>query len=159
MPDPHLTGDDVIEILGLEPLPDEGGMFRRAWGSDYGSAIYFLLRPNDFSAFHRLTGPELWHYYGGDPARLILISEAGELARLTLGMDLRAGERPLHVVEPGTWMAAETTGQWTLLGTTMAPSFDVAEFELGRREDLLRLCPAAADEVVRLTRPDPSRGG
>jgi len=153
MPESRLTGQDVVEFLGLEPLPDEGGMFRRVWATDHGSAIYFLLRPGDFSAFHRLRDPELWHYYGGDPALLVLISEDGEVTRHTLGIDIRAGHRPLQVVAPGTWMAAETTGEWTLLGTTMAPPFDPSGFELGDRQHLLDLCPAASEEIARLTRP------
>lgn len=152
MPDTHLTGEDIVELLGLEPLAEEGGMFRRVWGNDYGSAIYFLLRPGDFSAFHRLDRPELWHYYGGDPALLVLIDGDGRVTRHTLGMELRSGQRPIRIVEPGTWMAAETTGEWTLLGTTMAPPFDEAGFELGDRQELIRLCPAAADEITRLTR-------
>ena len=116
------------------------------------TAIYFLLRPGDFSAMHRLGGPEIWHYYGGAPATLVLLHPDGSIARHVVGSDLLAGERPLRPVEAGVWMGAETTGQWTLLGTTMAPPYDPAGFELGRRETLTAEYPAAAADIERLTR-------
>lgn len=148
----RLSVDSVISQLGLEPLLDEGGMFRRVWRSEHGSAIYFLLRPGDFSAMHRLGGPEVWHHYSGAPVRLLLLHPQGTVERPLLGSDLLAGERPMVVVEGGTWMGAETMGDWSLLGTTMAPPFDPGGFELGDRDSLLAGYPGAAADISRMTR-------
>lgn len=148
----ELSSQQVIELLELEPLAGEGGWFRREWTSPHGSAIYFLLRPGDFSALHRLTGPELWHHYAGATVRLVLLRPDGSGTALHLGDDLDSGERPLAVVEAGTWMGAETCGEWSLLGTTMAPPFDPEGFSLGRREDLLRQYPHMEKDILRLTR-------
>lgn len=127
-------------------------MFRQVWRSEHGSAIYLLLRPDDFSAMHRLTGPELWHHYAGAACRMLLLHPGGEVERPRLGMDLAGGERPLVAVEPGTWMGAETLGEWSLLGTTMAPPYDPAGFVPGDREDLSTRYPEATLEITRLTR-------
>lgn len=142
----------MIELLRLEPLPGEGGLFARIWRSEHGTAIYYLLRPGDFSALHRLTGPELWHHYAGAPARMLLLHPEGSVDHLHLGDDLSSGERPVVVVVAGTWMGAETAGDWSLLGTTMAPPFDPAGFELGEREELAVRYPGAAEDIRRLTR-------
>jgi len=147
-----LTPEQIVDLLELEPLSHEGGMFRRVWHNDYGSAIYFLLRPGDFSALHRLSGPELWHFYAGAPALLLLLHPDGSIERHFLGADLLAGHRPLAPVEAGVWMGAETTGEWTLLGTTMAPPYDPEGFELADRDELVPDYPAAADDIERLTR-------
>lgn len=149
---PALAAERIIDLLRLEPLPDEGGMFRQVWRSPHGSAIYFLLRPDDFSAMHRLIGPELWHHYAGAPVRLLLLRPDGRVERHRLGTDLEAGERPLVMVEEGVWMGAETTGEWSLLGMTMAPPYDPAGFELGDREELAARYPKAVSEISRLTR-------
>lgn len=147
------TADEVIERLGLLPLSLEGGMYRVVWRDEASSAIYFLVRPDDFSALHRLTGPELWHHYGGAPARMLLLGPGGTIDRPVLGDDLADGQRPLIPVPADTWMAAETEGAWSLLGTTMAPAFEPDHFELGDRDDLTARYPEAAEQIARLTRP------
>ncbi|MGB5756261.1 MAG: cupin domain-containing protein [Acidimicrobiales bacterium] len=150
-----LTADEIVDLLALEPLPAEGGMWAQTWLDEHSTAIYFLLRPADFSAFHRLAGPELWHHYCGAAVDLVLLSDDRGIERVDLGTDLRNGERPVVVVPPGTWMAARTTGPWSLVGTTMSPPFDWQSFELGSRHDLLRRFPDAADEIRSLTRVEP----
>lgn len=149
-----MTGDEVAAILGLEPLPREGGMWAQTWVDELSTAIYFLMRPGDFSAMHRLHGPEIWHHYAGAPARMVLLHTDGTITRPVLGDDLAAGERPCVVVPPGDWMAAETSGEWTLVGTTMAPPYTQAGFRLGERDDLLARYPEAASDIVRLTREE-----
>ena len=75
-----MTGPEVAALLGLEPLPHEGGMWAQTWIDDLSTAIYFLLQPGDFSAMHRLDGPEIWHHYAGDPVRLVLLHDDGRPA-------------------------------------------------------------------------------
>lgn len=100
---------------------------------------------------HRLPGPEVFHFYGGDPARLLILGEGGSVERPVLGSDLAAGERPQIIVPGGAWQAAETGGEWTLLGTTMAPGFRQAEFELGDRAALTAGWPDAVEPIERHT--------
>ncbi|WP_419916629.1 cupin domain-containing protein [Candidatus Poriferisodalis sp.] len=149
---------EVIELLGLEPLAGEGGQWAQTWRDGHSSAIYFLLRPGDFSALHRLGGVELWHHYSGAAVEMLLLEPDGTLLRPLLGADLAAGERPVVVVGAGTWMAAGTTGDWSLVGTTMAPPFDEASFELGERAALVAEFPEAADDIERFTRKDAADG-
>lgn len=147
-----MTGAEVAEMLGLVPLPVEGGMWREVWRDSHSTVIYFLLQPGDFSAMHRLTGPEMWHHYGGAGVEMLLLSLDGSVDRPTLGKDLGAGERPCIPVPSGVWMGASTQGNWSLVGTTMAPPYDPAGFELGDGAQLIEQYPAAAAEISRLVR-------
>lgn len=153
-----MDADEVIELLGLEPLLGEGGQWAQTWRDEHSTAIYFLLRPDDFSALHRLASVELWHHYAGAAVEMLLLELGGLVSRLRLGDDLAGGERPIVAVEAGTWMAAETTGDWSLVGTTMAPRYEEADFELGDRAALADAYPEAAADIKRLTREDAADG-
>lgn len=148
----------MIELLGLEPLAGEGGQWAQTWRDGHSSAIYFLLRPGDFSALHRLSGVELWHHYAGAAVEMLLLEPGGTVQRPLLGDDLAAGERPVVAVGAGTWMAAGTCGEWSLVGTTMAPPFDAASFELGERAALSAAYPEAAGDIARFAREDAADG-
>jgi predicted cupin superfamily sugar epimerase len=145
-------GERVAELLGLEPLPDEGGLFRRTHIDAHSSAIYFLLLAPDFSALHRLSATEIYHWYAGSPLRLLLLGPDGRVAEPVLGPDLVAGQRPQLVVPAGTWQGSSPAGEWSLVGTTTAPPFDWAGFELGERAALTDGYPEAADRIAELTR-------
>jgi predicted cupin superfamily sugar epimerase len=148
----ELSGEEVAELLRLEPLPREGGRFRQTFLDERSSAIYHLLIAPEFSALHRLAGPEVYHFYAGDPARLLLLHPNGRVDEPVLGIDLTSGERPQVTVEGGVWQGAETLGAWTLLGTTMAPPFRGEDFELGSAAMLAEGWPAAAGRIAKLTR-------
>ena len=81
----RLSGGEVVALLGLKVLPVEGGMWREIWRDEHSTAIYFLVQPGDFSALHRLTGPELWHHYAGAPAEMLLLGPGGSVERAILG--------------------------------------------------------------------------
>jgi predicted cupin superfamily sugar epimerase len=147
-----VTADEVIAILGLESLPGEGGMFSQHYADPNSTAIYLLVRPGDFSALHRLTSPEVYHFYSGAPLQMLLLHPDGRIERPVLGVGLAEGERPAVAVAPGTWQGSLTTGEWSLVGTTMAPGFEEGMFELGMRQDLVVEYPTAAREIERLTR-------
>ncbi len=149
---------DEFGLLGLEPLAGEGGQWAQTWRDEHSSAICFLLRPGDFSALHRLGGVELWHHYAGAAVEMLLLEPGGAVQRPRLGDDLAVGERPVVAVGAGTWMAAGTTGEWSLVGTTMAPPFDDATFGLGDRAALSAAYPEAADDISRFTREDAADG-
>ncbi len=149
-----MTSEDVISLLGLGTMPVEGGKWRQTWRDDHGSGIYFLLRPGDFSAMHRLNIAELWHHYAGAPVEMLLLDPSGETRRPLLGDDLASGQRPFVGVEAGVWMGAATTGDWSLVGTTMAPPFDPDGFELGVASQLTTSHPDAAADIARFIRKE-----
>ena len=155
----------IITQLALAPLPDEGGWFRRTWtspvrladGRAAGSAIYFLVTPEDFSALHRLATDEVWLSHAGDALEHVTLDAAGGAARVTrLGGDVGAGEVPQLVVPGGVWqgarLAAGGTRGWALVSCTMAPAWAEREFALGRRAELTAEFPAARAQIAALTR-------
>jgi len=132
-----MTADEIIALLGLAPHP-EGGYFRETFrdapgadGRAASTAIYFLLKRGERSHWHTVDAVEIWHWHAGAPLKLSLAAtDAGPVTELALGADLAAGERPQGVVPPHHWQAAETLGDWTLVGCTVAPGFDFAGFRL-----------------------------
>jgi len=135
---PALSATDVIRLLDLKPHP-EGGHFcesfrdARAVESTRAAstAIYFLLARGERSHWHRIDAAEVWHFYAGAPLALEIARERATLEQVRLGPDLSAGERPQAVVPAGAWQAAESLGDWTLVGCTVAPGFEFKGFELG----------------------------
>jgi uncharacterized protein len=131
-----VTADEIIETLNLKPHP-EGGCyiqtFRDAEGDARGqsTAIYYLLKAGERSHWHRVTdAAEVWHFYAGSPLKLRLAKD-GEAAReVILGVDLKNGERPQAVVIANEWQSAESLGEFTLVGCTVAPGFEFEKFEM-----------------------------
>jgi predicted cupin superfamily sugar epimerase len=151
---------DVIAILGLEPHP-EGGWFAesyrsrvRAGGRCAGTAIYYLITPDSFSTLHRVASDEIFHFYLGDPVEMLQFDGAGRVERCVLGTDLAAGMRPQVVVPAGTWQGSRLAegGAFALLGATVAPGFEFADFELGERDELRVRFPHLAAAIGRFTR-------
>lgn len=144
-----------IESLALEPHR-EGGYYRRLFGTERTadgsiSSIYYLLEGRDFSAFHRLHGmTEIWYYHAGEPINIYVIDADGRLAthRLSPIDEMQV------VILSGQWFAADIpSGQgFCLVGCAVAPAFDYADFELGKRQDLLNQYPQYASIINRLCR-------
>jgi hypothetical protein len=134
--DPQPTAADIIARLGLKPHP-EGGHYRESFrdvrcdadGRSFSTAIYFLLARGERSHWHRIDAVEVWHYYAGSALTLRIADDDGQRS-IGLGGDLAAGEQPQAIVPPHAWQAAESTGDWTLVGCTVAPGFDFAKFEM-----------------------------
>jgi uncharacterized protein len=135
----ELSPEEVVRLLGLAPHP-EGGFYRETFRGDRAeaaagdrgasTAIYYLLRAEDVSAWHRVDADEVWHHYTGAPLELRLWRDGGEVSVLRLGPGLAAGERPQGVVPAGVWQSARPLGGWVLVGCTVAPAFDFAGFEM-----------------------------
>ena len=133
---PALTAADIIARLGLKPHP-EGGHYRETFrdsrvdanGRPASTAIYFLLARGERSHWHRIDAAEVWHYHAGSALTLQIADPAGTRS-MRLGSDLAAGELPQAIVPALAWQAAESCGDWTLVGCTVAPGFDFATFEL-----------------------------
>ena len=161
-----MRAEDVIEALGLEPHPEEGGFYRETYRSrsgftpgtpfegdrSVGTAIYFLLTPSTFSEMHRLPGDEVFHFYLGDPVDMLLLHPDGGVETPTLTSDLVMG-RPQVVVPGGVWQGSRLRegGSFALLGTTMGPGFEFADYERGT-EALLEAYPEHAVPIARLLR-------
>ncbi|HXL12353.1 MAG TPA: cupin domain-containing protein [Bradyrhizobium sp.] len=130
------TAAEIIARLALQPHP-EGGHYRETFrdsrvdadGRSLSTAIYFLLARGEYSHWHRIDAVEVWHYYAGH-ALALHITHDGDKRAVRLGPDLAAGEVPQAIVPAHAWQAAETTGDWTLVGCTVAPGFDFALFEM-----------------------------
>ncbi|MCH2621446.1 MAG: cupin domain-containing protein [Actinomycetota bacterium] len=148
------TPEEISQLLGLEPLPHEGGMWTQTLKDSSSTAIYYLLSENDFSAMHKLESDEVYHYYAGDPARMLLLNPDGSIDEPILGSDLEAGERPQVIVGSGVWQGSSTTGNWTLLGTTMSPPYSQDNFHLGDRQELVTNWPDAHKRIHELTRDE-----
>jgi predicted cupin superfamily sugar epimerase len=163
-----VTADDVIERLGLVPHPREGGFFRETWRSDaaflpgdafagersVGTAIYYLLTPETWSALHRLPGDEVFHFYLGDPVEMLELLPDGSSRTTVLGPGID-GMRPQHVVRGGVWQGARLRagGAWALLGTTMAPGFSYDDYEQGDAS-IVAAWPDAGELARALLPPD-----
>jgi uncharacterized protein len=159
-----------IDKLQLQPHP-EGGYYRETYRSNVildrealppgfagpraaSTAIYFLIEGENFSAFHRLRSDELWHFYAGSPLLVHVIDPAGAYSSLRLGNDPDAGQVPQASVPAGTWFASHAADwkSWALVGCTVSPGFDFADFELGQRAHLMERYPQHREMIQRLTR-------
>lgn len=166
-----LTVETLRALLGLERHPLEGGYFAETYRSvdqlapatlparyqgprAVGTAIYYLLTPETFSALHRLASDEIFHFYLGDAVEMLQLWPDGSHRVVRVGPDLEAGERPQVIVPAGTWQGARLRpgGRYALLGATVAPGFEYADYEPASRELLVRSHPAA-ESLIRALSP------
>lgn len=132
------TADDIIKSLDLAPHP-EGGYYREIFRADTSgdgaraavTSIYFLLARGQRSHWHRVDAVEIWNYHAGSPLCLeIAESDDGPIRDVLLGPDIGLGQEPQGIVPVNAWQAAETLGDWTLVGCQVAPGFDFSGFEM-----------------------------
>jgi hypothetical protein len=145
-------GERIARLLEMEPLPGEGGLFRRTYVDAHSSVIYFMLLAPDFSALHALDSVETYHWYAGSPLRMLLLHPGGRIEQQVLGPDLASGARPQIIVPAAVWQGSSPLGEWTLAGTTMAPPFTWSAFRFGRRAGLIMGWPDATPRINALTR-------
>jgi len=129
------SAEDIIRVLCLEPHP-EGGYYRETFrdasrtnGRAASTAILFLLRRGERTRWHRVDAAEIWHFYSGAPLRLDIV-DGDKQQSIRLGADLVAGDTPQACVPAFAWQAAESLGDWSLVGCTVAPGFSFEGFEL-----------------------------
>ncbi len=158
--------DELIARFGLLPLPQEGGRFAPVWRSPEraagpggaeraaASSILYLLAAGEFSALHRLCGDEVWQFHAGDALELFRLDPAGVGGWVRLGPAVAADDAPQVVVPRGHWQGARLApgGRWALVGCTLVPGWDEADFALGERAALLAAFPQWAGAIVALTR-------
>ena len=124
----------IIQKYKLQPHP-EGGYFREIYRSEQEvlspvvmenrnavTHIYFLLKQGQFSRFHRVLHDEIWNFYEGDPLKLIEFNEEVIIEKVIGEGDY------ISVVKAGVFQAAESMGEYTLVGCSVAPGFDFKDF-------------------------------
>lgn len=173
-----LTAQQIIEQLKLVPLTIEGGYFRETYRApltipssalpeDYAgdrsvsTAIYYLLTPETFSAIHIVRSDETFHFYAGDPVEMLQSWPDGTSRLVIIGNDLAAGHEPQLVVPAGVWQGCRLArgGRWALMGCTVAPGFDYADFELADQSELTRKHPEHAEIIAALTKKNDTEPG
>ena len=168
-----VTPQQIIEQLGLEPLPVEGGLFFQTYCSPetishrhlperyqenkpFGTAIYYFLtaEADSFSALHKLPTDEMYHFYLGDPVELLQLHPDGTSKRIILGQDILSGQKVQHLVPRGAWQGSHLIpgGKFALLGTTMAPGYTPEDYVGGDPDELITQYPEQVDLIKQLTR-------
>ena len=166
-----MTANEIIEFFGLNPLEGEGGFFRQTYrstdilaphalpglpetGKCLGTAIYYLLTPTSHSRLHRLSSDEIYHFYLGDPVTLLRLFPDGTSDTVTLGQNIQHGDCLQVVVPKGCWQGSflNKGGAFALMGTTMAPGFAAADYEVGEPTALIHAYPDRKHLIRQLTR-------
>jgi len=163
------TADFYIEKLKLIPHP-EGGYFREVYRSEesiyqealpkrysgnrsFSTSIYFLLKGEQISHLHKLKSDEAWHFYDGSSIRLIIINGDRKLSEIILGREIEKGELLQYIINKSQWFCAEVVDKksFSLIGCTVSPGFDFSDFELGKRESLVKLFPECKGLIYKFT--------
>ncbi|MBB5574112.1 MULTISPECIES: cupin domain-containing protein [Rhizobium] len=128
--------EEIIEALSMQPHP-EGGWYVQTFRDEHGgsrghsTAIYYLLQAGQRSHWHRVRdAAEVWHYYAGAPLALHRSADGKASETIVLGIDLVKGERPQAIIPADWWQSAESLGDFTLVGCTVAPGFEFSSFEM-----------------------------
>lgn len=164
----------LIDVLGLEPLPEEGGFYREVYrarpkvtdhnpeASGSGATtrslathIYYLLAGDQVSLMHRVMSDELFHHYDGDPVEQLQLSQNGEGRVVRLGANFDADEQPYSLVPGGVWQGARLAdgGCWALMGCSVVPGFEWGDFQLANRATLTEAFPEWGPLIETLTPP------
>ena len=162
----------IIAALGLEPHP-ERGYYRQTYRASLAihsdphggaraasTAIYFLVTADEpVTYLHRLKSDEVFHLYNGGPLEIVRLFADGTWDVARLGMDLDAGERPQVVIPAGTWFGTVLTpgASHCLVGCTVAPGFEFADFEIAEGPELALRCPGAVDRIRAMVRRPPDQ--
>lgn len=174
-----ISADELIRTLDLKPLPTEGGYYAETYraaetiaaealderyGGDgstgaarsTGTAIYYMITADSFSAMHRVKSDEIFHFYLGDPVRMLQLHPDGSGSSQTIGPDVARGMAPQVVVPHGVWQGAAVApgGSFALLGCTVSPGFEFEDFEEGERDALIERYPEFRREIEALTRAE-----
>lgn len=160
-----LTVQKIIKLLKLKPLPQEGGLYRETYRSalkagsrpggerSIGTSIYYMITPDRFSSLHRVSSDEIFHFYLGDPVEMLLLYPGGRSGKVILGPDIEKGQHPQFLVPKNVWQGSLLLkgGRFALLGTTVFPGFDFADYKQGTRKELLKLYPKCKQAINELT--------
>ena len=160
-----VTAHEIKTLLNLGPHPVEGGSFRQTYAAaakldlprgtrSQGTAIYYLLEQGQFSEMHMLDSDEIFHFYLGDPVEMLQLFPDGGSAVLTLGPELSAGQQVQVIVPAGVWQGMRLLGggKVALLGCTVVPGFNYADYHNAPFEELAARWPDQANRIRALTK-------
>lgn len=164
-----LTGEEIIELFRMKPLPDEGGYYvetyrasekiphsalpqRYSGRRSFSTAIMYLITDKAFSKLHRVRSDEVFHFYLGDPVIMLQLYPNGSGKIVELGRDIDKGRNLQATVPAGVWQGTmlKEGGRCALLGCTVAPGFEFADYESAKTDELLREYPDHRELIVRL---------
>jgi predicted cupin superfamily sugar epimerase len=172
----QLTSKAIKDWFGLTPNPAEGGFFAATYNApilipndtlpnfepienqrSICGAIYYFIDRKSFSAMHKVTGDMLYHFYCGDPVEMLLLYPPGHPNKYEVCIfsnDIAQGGKPMKVIPGGTWLGSRMVpgGHYALMGVTMAPGFDPADYKIGNRADLIKDYPEQQELITQLTR-------
>jgi uncharacterized protein len=160
-----MTANEIKALLNLAPHPVEGGSFRRTYTSSatvelprgvraQSTAIYYMLEPGTFSELHLLDSDEMFHFYLGDPVEMLHLYPDGRSAVFILGQDLMAEQQVQLHVPAGVWQGMKLVGdgEMALLGCTVTPGFNYADYHNASVAELAAKWPKEAERIRALTR-------
>ena len=124
------NSDEIIKKLQMIPHP-EGGYFKESYRNENISLIYYLLKKNEKSHWHRLTKNEILHFYNGDPLKLLISKDGKNIEEIILNNKNNIFH---YIVKAGTWFSMESQGEYSLIGCAVAPPFDYDDFELAPKD-------------------------
>ncbi|MBS3946326.1 MAG: cupin domain-containing protein [Melioribacter sp.] len=167
-----INHEEIIKRIELIPHP-EGGYYREVYRSEeniisnqlpdrynskrsFSTSIYYMLVKEQISVFHKLKSDEIWHFYHSSPLHIHLLDAKSGYKKLKLGNNLIAVEIPQFVIPKGTFFAAEVVDKksFTLIGCTVSPGFEFADFEFGIADQLLKQFPQQKELIIRLSKKD-----
>ncbi len=136
---PHKISDNELEISfkGQRAL---------------ASSIYFLIEEGNVSNFHRLTSDEIWYYHDGEPLTVAVITPSGEYISYEIGLDFEKGQRPQVLVPAGSIFGSYPTKDYSLVSCMVSYAFEFEDFELFKRDDLVKMYPEHVEIINKLTR-------
>ena len=167
------TSKQIIDWLKLQPNPAEGGLFASTYvsalqiadsalpgfppspnGRALCSAIYYFIEAGNFSAMHRVTGDMIYHFYSGDAVEMLLLHPDASSEVCTFSSHISESAGPMKIIPGGTWLGSRIKpgGRHALMGVSMAPGFDPADYTIGEREDLIAQYPGHKQLIEKLTR-------
>ena len=161
-----LSAEYIIDYFGMKPLPEEGGYYVETYRAEekitsknlpsrytgprnFSTAILYLLTPDACSRLHKVKSDEIFHFYLGDPIRMIQLHPDGKSEIIEIGPDITKGQNPQFTVPKGTWQGSQLkkNGKFALLGCTVAPSFEFTDYCSADKEKLLKICPNLNDII------------
>jgi hypothetical protein len=165
-----MTAEQVVKHFKMQPLPQEGGFFIETYRAaevlkkdilsagvsgdrNISSVILYLLTAKTVSLMHRLKHDEMFHFYMGNPVTMLQLHPDGSSEIITLGHDILNEQKVQVLVPKGVWQGAfiQPSGKFSLMGCSVAPGFDEADFEIGDRETLLAKYPDMRERILHLT--------
>ncbi len=163
-----MTAEEIIKLFNMKPLPDEGGYYIETYRAaekikllpdrceeqrNFSTAILYLVTPQSFSKLHRVKSDEVFHFYLGDAVEMLTITETGKTETIFLGIDYLKGQKPQVIVPKNIWQAAKLAagGKFALLGCTVSPGFEFADYQPGDRQLLIKQFPDLKDKIQEYT--------